>query len=98
MSISGALSNAMQGLRAAGRGSEVIAANLSNVLTPGYGVRELSLSSDASSTYGGVQINGVTRLVNEGVVQDKRLADAAFANASATADFYGRIESSTWHT
>ena len=51
MSISGALSSAMQGLRAAGRGSEVIAANLSNVLTPGYGVRSLELSSDTKASF-----------------------------------------------
>ncbi|WP_372989974.1 flagellar hook-associated protein FlgK [Sulfitobacter sp.] len=92
MSISGALSSAMQGLRAAGRGSEVIAANLSNVLTPGYGVRSLELSSDTTATHGGVKIDGVSRLVNESIVHDKRIAEAGQANASAVLDLYIKVE------
>lgn len=92
MSISGALSSAMQGLQAAGRGSEVIAANLSNALTPGYGVRALEVSSDATSSSGGVKVIGVSRLVNESLVQDKRIAEAGHANASAIQNLYSEIE------
>lgn len=92
MSITGALSNAMQGLQAAGRGSEVIAANISNALTPGYGMRILELSSNASSTNGGVTISGVGRQMNESLAQDKRLAEAANANASAIHGIYTTIE------
>jgi flagellar hook-associated protein 1 FlgK len=92
MSISGALSSAMQGLQAASRGSEVIAANLSNALTPGYGVRALELSSDSTSTHGGVKIDGVRRLVNESLVQDKRIAEAGYANASDILGVYSKIE------
>lgn len=92
MSISGALSNAMQGLRAAGLGSEIVAANLSNALTPGYGVRALALSSDTNSTHGGVRIDGVRRVVTEAVINDKRLAEADKANQNALNDLYTTIE------
>jgi hypothetical protein len=47
MTISGALSNALSGLRAAGRGAEVVSSNISNALTPGYARRELSLVSSS---------------------------------------------------
>jgi len=92
MTISGALSSALQGLRAAGAGSEVIATNLSNALTPEYAVRSLELSSDATSSSGGVKIDGITRQVNQSLLNDKRLADAGQANSSAVADIYSKIE------
>ena len=63
MSITGALSNAMTGLRAAGRGAELISSNISNALTPGYARRVLSLSSSAVGDYGGVRIDGITRRI-----------------------------------
>jgi flagellar hook-associated protein 1 FlgK len=90
MTISGALSNAMTGLRAAGRTSEIVSANIANALTPGYGVRDLSLSS---SQLGGVKIDGVLRNVDPGLLADKRLAEAAFSNASDRTAFLTELES-----
>ena len=95
MTISGALSNAMSGLRAAGRGAELVSSNISNALTPGYGRRVLSLSSSSIGTYGGVQVNGITRIVDAGLASDRRLADAENSNASLSANFFARIESAT---
>lgn len=92
MTISGALSNAMSGLRAAGRGAELVSSNISNALTPGYGRRELSLSSSSIGTYGGVQVNGINRIVDAGLASDRRLADAEHGYASLSADFFARIE------
>ena len=89
MTISGALSNAMTGLRAAGRSSEVVSSNIANALTPGYGVRQLGLSS---SQLGGVQINGVMRNVDPGLLSDKRQAEASFANATARTSFLTDLE------
>lgn len=89
MSISSALSNAMTGLRAAGRSSEVISANIANALTPGYGVREVALSS---SQIGGVSVDGVLRNVDPSLLADLRLADAAFGNASDRARFLNEFE------
>ena len=90
MSISSALSNAMTGLRAAGRTSEVISANIANSMTPGYGVRGLSLSS---SQIGGVSIDGITRNVDPGLLADVRLAEAAFTNATDRTQFLTDFES-----
>ncbi len=92
MSISGALSNAMSGLRAAGRGAEIVSSNISNALTPGYGRRVLSLSSSSIGGYGGVQVNGIDRLVDAGLAADRRLADAEAANAQMRTDFLSRVE------
>ncbi|UWR15250.1 flagellar hook-associated protein FlgK [Sulfitobacter sp. M368] len=92
MTISGALNNAMTGLRAAGRGAEVISSNISNALTPGYGRRVLSLSSSNVGDFGGVQINGITRIVDAGLAADRRLAHAENGNTQIAADFLARIE------
>ena len=89
MSISSALSNAMTGLRAAGRTSEVISANIANASTPSYGVRSLALSS---SQIGGVFIDGVNRSVNPGLLSDVRLSEAEFSNQSATNTFLTDLE------
>lgn len=89
MTISGALSNAMTGLRAAGRTSEVVSANLANALTPGYGVRDLALSS---SQLGGVRVDGVMRNVDPSLLSDRRMAEAAFNNASDRTRFLTDLE------
>ena len=90
MSISAALSNAMTGLRAAGRTSEVISSNIANASTPSYGVRNIALSS---SQLGGVWIDGVVRNVNPGLLSDVRLAGAAFNNATDINKFLTTLES-----
>ncbi|MBZ4022059.1 flagellar hook-associated protein FlgK [Rhodobacter sp. TJ_12] len=93
MGIAGALNNAVTGLTAAGRAAEVVSSNVANVMTEGYARRELSLSSDTlGGDGGGVRINGVNRMVDETLLQDRRLADAASANASARTSFYSRFE------
>lgn len=89
MSISSAMSNAVLGLRAAGRGAEVISSNISNALTPGYGRRELVL---ASGTFGGVRDIGVQRIVNPALSSDQRLSEAANSNAQTKLDFLSRVE------
>ena len=89
MSISSALSNAMSGLTASGRSSEVISANIANAMTPGYGVRGLSLSS---SELGGVSVDGIVRNVNPGLLADLRLSSASFENSTVRTDFLSRYE------
>lgn len=92
MTISGALNNAMSGLRAAGRGTQLVSSNISNALTPGYGRRELALSASAIGDHGGVRIDGITRVVNEAIASDRRLASAENGHAQITSDFFSRIE------
>lgn len=89
MTISSALSNAMTGLRAAGRNSETISANIANAMTPGYGVRSVDLSS---ARFGGVSIDGITRNVNPALLVDRGLAQSAFSNASDRTQFLKSYE------
>lgn len=89
MSISSALANAMSGLRAAGRSSETISSNIANAMNPNYGVRRIEQSA---SEFGGVRVDGTVRLVNPAYLADKRLANAAFSNASDVSTFLNRLE------
>jgi flagellar hook-associated protein 1 FlgK len=52
----------------------------------------LSLSSSAISNYGGVQVDGITRLVDEGLASDKRLATAESGMFQASVDFLSKFE------
>ncbi len=88
MSISAAMSNAVLGLRAAGRGAEVVSQNISNALTPGYSRRSLDLTSAYG---GGVRISGVTRHVDAGLTSDRRLADAEYRHHQLRLAFQTRF-------
>ncbi len=90
MSISSAMNNAASGLAAASRMAEVIASNTANALTDGYAKREVILSS--ASTGGGVRIDGIARQVSESLLQEKREADAAAANATTYSEALSKIE------
>lgn len=92
MTISGALSNAMLGLRAASRGAEIVSANVSNALTPGYARRVLSLSSQATAGTAGVRIGGIDRISNAGLAADRRNAEAEHNNVESKAAFLARLE------
>jgi flagellar hook-associated protein 1 FlgK len=73
MAISSAFNIASGGLNATARMAEVVSSNLSNALTDGYGRREIDLSS---STFGGVQIDGISRSVDQGALRERRNAEA----------------------
>jgi flagellar hook-associated protein 1 FlgK len=92
MTISGALSNAVLGLRAASRGAEVVSTNISNALTPGYARRVLALSSQSSGGLGGVQIDGIVRIVDASLAADRRMAEAEHLHADSRSHFYARLE------
>ena len=89
MSLSNAISNAVSGLVAASRGTEVVASNLANALTPGYARRELQQSARSYlAGGGGVQVDGVARAVRNSVLAQGRLASADAAHAGTLADFH----------
>lgn len=92
MSISGALSSALSGLTASSRNAQVVASNLANVLTPGYGPRAVELASRGDARMGGVSVAGLTRQVDAGLLSDRRAADSALAHAGAKAGFYVALE------
>lgn len=88
MSISSTLSNALTGLNAASRAAQVVSSNVSNAMTDGYARRELDLSARAITGSGdGVQVDGIRRVVDETILRDRRLADAAVGEARVQSDF-----------
>ena len=93
MSLSGSLSSALSGLTAASRAAELVSSNIANAMTPGYGRRDLSVTSRALGGQGhGVQIHGVERSANKIAIADRRLSDAGLADSSARAGFLRRLE------
>jgi len=93
MSMASALSNALSGLTAASRSAEIVSSNVANALTDGYGRRELNLSSRVLGTSGsGVRVDGTSRLVDQVVLNDRRLADASLGQSQTRANFLGRLE------
>ncbi len=93
MSIANALNNAISGLTAAARGTEVVSSNLANALTPGYGRRELALSPRIlAGNGGGVHIDGVSRIVSDTVLGDFRLASSGLARSTVGHSFYKSLE------
>ena len=94
MSLSNALSNAVSGIVAASRGTEVVASNLSNALTPGYARRELQLSTRPYIAAGGGvsvteeaengSVTGPTLMgLADEVVSGTRTTESAIAEARA---------------
>ena len=95
MSIANALNNAISGLTAAARGTEVVSSNLANALTPGYGRRELDLSPRIlSGNGGGVHIDGVSRIVSSSVLAEFRVANSGLGRSLVSHDFYKSLEAS----
>lgn len=90
MSIANAISNAMSGLVATARGTETVAANLANVMTPGYARRELAIAPQAVG--GGVRIDGITRIVNASILSESRLAASAVGDMTTRTDFFRKME------
>lgn len=95
MSITKALSNAMSGLSATARGTETVAANLANAMTPSYARREVILSAQTmGGAFGGVRVDGITRIVNASVLAEQRTAEAARSGADALLAFHKAMEAS----
>lgn len=92
MGLSTSLSNALSGLTAAARATDVVSSNISNAMTEGYARRELSLSPRSYAGTGGVRVDGVSRAVDQTVLRDLRLSDAETGNTSLSADFMNALE------
>lgn len=89
MSITGALSNALTGLAAASRSAQVVSSNVSNALTEGYARRQVELSPRYVGGAGaGVQIDGISRIVDETLLREKRLAAASSGGAGIAFEFH----------
>ena len=93
MSISSALSSALTGLTATSRQAEVVASNVANASTPGYGRRGVSLSASVLGGTGqGVLVRGVTRQIDQFLINDRRGAQAAAGERDTRAGFLRQME------
>jgi flagellar hook-associated protein 1 FlgK len=92
MSLTSAMSNALSGLSVASRNAQVISTNIGNAQTPGYATRSLELRPMNEAFGGGVMVSGVSRYVDEGLLNDRRLADSGLANAGAKSGFLQSLE------
>ena len=93
MSISQSMSNAASGLSATARMAEVVSSNLSNALTEGYGRRVLEVSAQPiGGNSAGVKVDGVVRVVDRGIISERRLSDAALGGADRRAAALTRLE------
>ncbi|WP_300517943.1 flagellar hook-associated protein FlgK, partial [Aliiroseovarius sp.] len=93
MTIAGSLNNALSGLTATARATEVVSANVANANTPGYATRQLELSSQhLGGTTGGVAVKAVVRNADQGVINDRVLSDAGTGYDSALATFLNDLE------
>jgi len=93
MSLSSALSNATSGLTAATRAAQLVSSNVANAHTEGYGRRELQLAPHVVGGVGaGVSVTGVSRVVDQAAINDRRLADAQLGASTQNAAFFRSLE------
>ena len=87
MSLTGALNNALSGLYANSRKSEIVASNIANAGTPGFHRRSLEVSGALLGDQGGVRVNGVVRHTDAALLYDRRMSGADFAKNDAMTQF-----------
>lgn len=93
MSITGALNAALSGLTATARRAEAVSSNVANAATPGYGRREVQLSSGLSGALlPGVTVQGVSRKEDLILLGQRRDAQAGLGHAETAADFLAGVE------
>lgn len=93
MSLASAISNAMSGITTATRLTEIAASNVANAANPSYAHREASLSARVfSGTGGGVQIDGIHRVISLQAVADRRSASAQLGADQIKSGFLGKLE------
>lgn len=93
MSINSGMSSALSGLNAAARAAEIVSTNIANVMTEGYGRRELLLTARTFGGSGaGVSVTAVQRRSDPILIGDRRLAQAGSGNSDTTAAFLKRVE------
>lgn len=90
MSLTAAMNSAMTGLSAVTRATELVAGNIANAATPGYGRRTLELSSFGAGQ-SGVNVVGVLRHSDLVLLGQRRAADAQVAHTEIRTSFYDRV-------
>lgn len=84
MNLTTAINAAVSGLNATTRMANTVSSNVANALTEGYARRELQLvSRDAGLGAPGVRVVAERRVVDQGLLAERRQADAAAGEAGA---------------
>jgi flagellar hook-associated protein 1 FlgK len=93
MTLSAALTAASSGLRASSMGARVVADNIANAQTDGFGPRALQLSAHVLGRDGvGVRVAGVTRSVDQQTIDLLRDARSSAAGAETLSRFQSGLE------
>lgn len=93
MSLATALSNAISGLGATSRGTQVVSDNLSNIKTEGFARRELKQTAISyAGAGGGVRVDGIARVVNTALLAEFRSAGASATEADIRTVFFQKME------
>ena len=93
MSLSTALNAAISGLQVSARGTQVVADNLANVDTPGYGPRAIvQMARAVGGTGSGVMFLGVARDTDPGLIGALRDAQSAQAQSETALRFWSDLE------
>lgn len=90
MSLSHSLSAAFSGLTASAAAASIVAENMANLRTPGYGRREVLLGTSAIG--GGVTIRGVVRQADMLLLGERRIAQSLSTGAEMRMAFHRSIE------
>ncbi len=94
MSLSLAMSSALSGISVTSRATQLVADNIANQQTEGYGVRSLDQSARAlGGTGSGVQATGIHRNTDPALIAEQRNATSRLAGHAQLSDFWNRIES-----
>lgn len=94
MSLTTALSTALNGLNVAQAGLSITAGNIANAQTPGYVRKTLvPVETLAGSTAVGVQISAVNRILDQYVQAQLRTESAGASYADMIASMYSQIQS-----
>lgn len=90
MSLTATLSNALSGLNAATKSTELISSNISNALSPHYGKRTLDVST-RQGDHGGVSIDAIQRQENKTVLANLRVSTSQLTHDQTYASFAAEI-------
>lgn len=95
MSLSTALNSAASGLQLASRGAQIVADNIANASTEGFGARSITQAARVTGSAGsGVVMTGITRQSDPALMGEIRGANAAQSGTGSLLHFWSNIEKS----
>ena len=93
MTLGSAINSALSGLSMASRATLTIASNVANATTEGYARRELeTVARDAARGSPGVRVVTENRILDTGLLGERRRTDAAVAASATRADALSTLE------